>query len=265
MVFKALSIAATGMNAQQTNLEVIANNLANVNTTGYKRATAEFSDLMYAPDRLSSNPQIQNGTGSVDGAYVGFGVQTSSVRRIFAQGGYQETKNPFDLLIAGRGYFRVQKPTGEIFYTRDGTFTPNADGQLVTAHGELLVPNVTVNQEDITKVDIKDNGEVYISTKSDPNPTSPAFQIQLANFVNEAGLEPVGDNLFRQTASSGDPVVGNPSEEGFGSLKQGYLEASNVDPVREITQLISAQRAYEMNSKVIQTADAMSGVVSKLR
>ena len=263
MVLKALSIAAFGMNAQQVNLDVIANNIANVNTTGYKKASAEFSDLIYAPDRLSAVPIMGNGAGAPEGSYVGFGVQTSAVRRIFSQGSYQETKHPFDLMITGRGYFQVQKPNGEIFYTRDGTFTPNADGQLVTQHGEMLIPAITLNQPDITKVTIKENGAVYVSTKADPSPAAPAYQIQLANFINEAGLEPIGDNLFQQTASSGAPTIGDPDSLGLGSIKQGYLEASNVDSVREITQLIAAQRAYEMNSKVVQAADEMSGIVAK--
>lgn len=263
MVLKALSIAATGMNAQQVNLEVIANNIANVNTTGYKRSSAEFSDLMYAPDRLSAVPTTGDSSAVPEGTYVGFGVQTSAVRRILGQGAYQETKHQFDMLIAGNGYFQVQKPTGEIFYTRDGTFTPNAEGQLVTQHGELLIPAVTVNQQDVVSVKINEAGEVYICTKADPAPTAPAGQIQLASFTNEAGLEPVGDNLFKKSASSGDPVVGDPNSLGFGQIKQGYLEASNVDSVREITQLIAAQRAYEMNSKVIQAADQMSSIISK--
>ncbi len=263
MVLKALSIAATGMNAQQVNLEVIANNIANVNTTGFKRASAEFSDLMYAPDRLSAVPTAGTTEAVPEGSYVGFGVQTSAVRRIFGQGSFQETKHQFDMMIAGRGYFQVQKPTGEIFYTRDGTFTPNADGQLVTQHGEMLIPTITLNQQDILKVTINDTGAVYVSTKADPSPQAPAFQIQLASFTNEAGLEPMGDNLFRETSSSGNPTIGDPNSLGFGSIKQGYLEASNVDSVREITQLIAAQRAYEMNSKVVQAADEMSGIVSK--
>lgn len=263
MVLKALSIAATGMNAQQVNLDVIANNLANVNTTGYKKASAEFSDLMYAPDRLSAVPTTGDVNVTPEGTYVGFGVQTASVRRIFGQGAYQETKHSFDLMITGKGYFQVQKPTGEIFYTRDGSFTPNVNGQLVTQHGELLIPTITVDMTKATKVTIDETGKVFIATPDNPAPTTPDFQIQLANFVNEAGLEPVGDNLFKQSSSSGDPVIGDPESLGFGGIKQGYLEASNVDSVRELTQLIAAQRAYEMNSKVIQAADQMSGIVSK--
>lgn len=263
MSLRALSIAATGMNAQQVNLDVIANNIANVNTTGFKRASAEFSDLMYEPDRLSSVAATAEGSAVPEGTYVGFGVQTSGIRHIFAQGALQKTDHPYDMLISGRGYFQVQKPTGEIFYTRDGTFTPDANGQLATPQGYVLIPAVTINQQDVVKVDINESGQVFITTKGNPAPAAPAFQVQLANFVNEAGLQPLGDNLFSATASSGAAVVGDPDTIGFGKIKQGYLEASNVDSVKEITQLIAAQRAYEMNSKVIQAADEMASIVSK--
>lgn len=263
MVMKALSIAATGMNAQQLNLDVIANNIANVNTTSYKRARAEFADLMYSEDRAVGVPATNGGSVVPEGVMVGFGVQATGVRHLHTQGSFLQTDNAYDLLIEGRGYFQVQTPSGERLYTRAGSFTPNENGQLVTQDGNLLVPEVTVDQQDVIKVTINKSGEVFIATKSDPAPTSPAFTLELANFTNEAGLEPVGGNLYRETAASGTAITGHAGDAGFGQINQGYLEASNVDPVKEITELISAQRAYEMNSKVIQASDEMSAIVSK--
>lgn len=263
MVMRSLSIAATGMNAQQLNLDVIANNIANVNTTSYKRARAEFSDLMYSADKMVGIPSASSGGTVPEGVMVGFGVQTAGVRHIHTQGTFLQTDNTYDLLIDGKGYFQVQTPNGETLYTRAGSFTPNENGQLVTQTGNLLTPEITIDQQDLLKVTINKSGEVYISTKSDPDPKSPSFTLELASFTNEAGLEPVGDNLFRETSASGPAITAHADETGMGCIKQGYLEASNVDPVKEITELISAQRAYEMNSKVIQAADEMSAIVSK--
>lgn len=263
MVNKALSIAATGMSAQQLNLDVIANNIANVNTTSYKRARAEFSDLMYSSDRSVGIIDDSSASPVPEGVMVGFGVEATGVRHLHSQGAFVQTDNTYDLLIQGKGYFQIQGPNNEILYTRAGSFTPNENGQLVTQDGNLLIPTVTIDQADVTNVTINKSGEVFIATKSDPSPTSPAFTIELAKFTNEAGLEPVGGNLYRETAASGSAMTGAAGTEGFGKINQGFLEASNVDPVKEITELISAQRAYEMNSKVIQAADEMAAIVSK--
>jgi len=265
MVMRSLSIAATGMNAQQTNLDVIANNIANVNTTGYKRARAEFADLMYTAERMVGVPNAGADTMVPEGAMIGLGVRTAAVRRTHdLQGSYVETGNQLNVLIEGRGYFEIQDANGNTFYTRAGAFNLNADGQLVTLDGNLVQPVITVPDQigKDGKITITRDGRVLYRLDGDAEQTE-LGQLNLINFTNQSGLEPVGDNLFRETAASGAPIVGNPGDENYGVLHQGYLEASNVDPVREITDLIAAQRAYEMNSKVIQTADEMSAVVSK--
>ncbi|HEV7246047.1 MAG TPA: flagellar basal-body rod protein FlgG [Shinella sp.] len=256
---KALAIAATGMNAQQTNLEVIANNIANINTTGFKRARAEFSDLLYQTERAAGVPNRANQSVVPEGAIIGLGVKTAAVRNLHLQGGLTSTGNSFDLALIGRGWFQIEAADGSTLYTRAGAFNTNADGQLVTLDGYTVVPGITV-PADATEVTVSKSGQVYATVAGDQQDLG---QITLANFVNEAGLEPLGENLFRETAASGPANVGAPDEAGFAYIQQNYLEASNVDPVKEITDLISAQRAYEMNSKIIQAADEMAAVVSK--
>jgi flagellar basal-body rod protein FlgG len=258
---KALTIAATGMNAQQLNLEVIANNIANINTTGYKRAKAEFSDLLYQAERTAGVPNSANQSLIPEGAMVGLGVQTAAVRNLHLQGPLTQTGNPYDVAITGRGWFQIQNPAGETLYSRAGAFNINETGQLVTLDGNLVEPNIVV-PVDAIQTTITESGQVFVKM-ADQTQLINLGQLQIANFANEAGLEPLGDNLFRQTEASGDAVVGVPGDPGFGTLKQAYLESSNVDPVKEITDLITAQRAYEMNSKVIQAADEMASVVSK--
>lgn len=258
---KALNIAATGMNAQQLNLEVIANNIANINTTGFKRARAEFSDLLYQTERTAGVPSRANQSIVPEGALVGLGVQTGAVRNLHLQGSFNQTGNPFDVALTGRGWFQIQNPTGETLYTRAGAFNKNADGQLVTLDGNTVEPGITV-PPDAIEITITETGQVFARLQDQVN-LSDLGQLTLANFTNEAGLEPLGGNLYRETDASGGPQVGIPGDPGFGALKQGYLEASNVDPVKEITDLITAQRAYEMNSKVIQAADEMAATVSK--
>ncbi|HEV7310592.1 flagellar basal-body rod protein FlgG [Ensifer sp.] len=258
---KALSIAATGMNAQQLNLEVIANNIANINTTGYKRARAEFSDLLYQTERAQGVPNRSNQAIVPEGAIIGLGVQTAAVRNLHIQGSMVSTGNDYDLALIGRGWFQVETPDGETVYTRAGAFNKNAQGQLVTIDGYTVVPGVTVPQ-DATEIVFTSSGQVMVRIGNDPA-MQEIGQLTIANFVNEAGLEPQGENLFKQTPASGDPIVGTPADPGFAQIKQKYLEASNVDPVKEITDLISAQRAYEMNSKIIQAADEMAATVSK--
>ena len=239
---KALAIAATGMNAQQTNLEVIANNIANINTTGFKRARAEFSDLLYQTERAAGVPNRANQAVVPEGAIIGLGVKTAAVRNLHLQGGLVSTGNSFDLALIGRGWFQIEAADGSTLYTRAGAFNTNADGQLVTLDGYTVVPGITV-PEDATEVTVSKSGQVFATVAGEQQELG---QITLANFVNEAGLEPLA-----------------PDEAGFAYIQQNYLEASNVDPVKEITDLISAQRAYEMNSKIIQAADEMAAVVSK--
>ena len=258
---KALAIAATGMNAQQTNLEVIANNIANINTTGFKRARAEFSDLLYQVERLQGVPNRANQNIVPEGASLGLGVKTAAIRNVHAQGTLTSTGNKFDLALLGSGWFQIETPEGETHYTRAGAFNTNATGQLVTVDGSPVMPAIIVPQ-DAVEVVVNTTGQVFARIAGQID-LQELGQLTLATFANEAGLAPLGDNLFRETAASGPAVVGVPGDAGFATIEQGYLEASNVDPVREITELISAQRAYEMNSKVITAADQMAAVISQ--
>lgn len=258
---RALAIAATGMDAQQTNLEVIANNIANINTTGYKRARAEFTDLLYQTERTQGVPNRANQAIVPEGANIGLGVQTAAVRNIHTQGELVQTGNELDVSLIGRGWFQIESPDGNTLYSRSGAFNKNAEGQLVTIDGYAVVPGITI-PDDASEVVVSRTGVVSARIGNDVDYTD-LGQLTIANFVNEAGLKPLGDNLFAQTAASGEAIVAAPEDPGFAYIKQGYLETSNVDSVKEITDLISAQRAYEMNSKVIQTADEMAQIVSK--
>lgn len=258
---KALAIAATGMSAQQTNLEVIANNVANINTTGFKRSRAEFADLLYQTDRAPGVPNRGGELPVPEGARIGLGVRTIAVRNLHMQGSLQQTSNPLDLAINGEGWFQITGPEGETLYTRSGAFNLGPNGEIVTLDGYEVEPGLAI-PNDATDVVVNKSGEVFASIAGEAEPEL-VGQIALATFPNAAGLEALGDNLFRQTPASGQPDVAFPGEEGRGEVQQGYLEKSNVDPVKEITELISAQRAYEMNSKVIQAADDMAGVVSQ--
>ena len=258
---RALAIAATGMDAQQTNLEVIANNIANINTTGFKRARAEFTDLLYQTERAKGVANRANQAVVPEGANIGLGVQTSAVRNLHLQGELTQTGNDLDVALIGKGFFQIQSTDGTTLYTRAGAFNKNDQGQLVTIDGYEVTPGITIPQGS-TELTISRSGEITAKLPGQATPTT-LGQLTLADFVNEAGLQPIGDNLFQETPASGAAVVGNPDEDGFAYLKQGYLESSNVDPVKEITELISAQRAYEMNSTVITTADEMASIVSK--
>ncbi|MGP9813376.1 flagellar basal-body rod protein FlgG [Rhodopseudomonas sp. NSM] len=258
---RALAIAATGMSAQQLNVEVIANNIANINTTSYKRARAEFTDLFYQIDRMQGVPN-RVGEGAVpEGAKLGLGVRSVAVRKLHMQGTLAQTGNTYDLAVNGRGWFQVAGPNGFTLYTRAGSFNTNADGQLVTADGYTVDPAILIPQGTV-EVTVNESGEVYAKLDGEIAPRQ-IGQLTLANFANQAGLEPLGGNLYKETLASGVPVVGVPGDLGFGKIHQHYLESSNVDPVKEITELISAQRSYEMNSKVIQAADEMASTVSK--
>jgi flagellar basal-body rod protein FlgG len=251
----ALRTAATGMAAQQLNVEVISNNIANMNTVGFKKGRAEFEDLLYQNLEQAGSQSSSSGTIVPTGIQIGAGVKAGSVYRITTQGSPTQTGNALDLAIKGQGYFQVLMPDGSTSYTRAGNFSVNAQGQLVTADGYSVIPQVTIPQGS-TNISISESGQVQVMQPGSTTPQQ-VGQLQLASFFNEAGLQAMGNNLFQQTDASGAPTVGTPDVQGLGSLMQGYTEASNVDPVSEITALIVAQRAYEMNSKVITTADQM--------
>lgn len=258
---RALAIAATGMNAQQLNVEVIANNIANINTTAFKRARAEFTDLLYQSERPAGVPNRGNQEPVPEGAQVGLGVRTAAIRNLHLQGALTSTGNKLDLAINGRGWFQIEGANGETSYTRAGAFNKNANGQVVTLDGNLLQPAITIPQ-DATELVVNETGEVFARVGGQVDPQS-LGQLTLANFANDAGLLPLGGNLYQETTASGAPVVGVPGDPSFGTVEQGYLELSNVDPVREITELITAQRSYEMNSKVIQAVDEMYSTISR--
>ena len=260
---RSLSTGATGMMAQQLNVEVISNNIANMNTTGFKRQRAEFQDLLYQNQRRPGATSSDANTIVPSGIQIGVGVRAAGVYRIHEQGNLTSTGNPYDIAINGKGFFQITLPSGETAYTRAGSFQVNAQGQIVTADGYLLNPNITVPQGALA-VSVDNTGIVEARLAGQAQPQQ-LGQVQLANFVNEAGLEAVGDNLFLETPASGQPQVGNPNTQGIGTLRQGYLETSNVNPVQELTNLITAQRAYDMNSKVITTSDEMLQTTTRLR
>ena len=260
---RSLDIAGTGMQAQQTNVEVISNNIANMTTTGFKRRRAEFQDLIYQNLRRVGSNSSDTGSIVPSGAQVGLGVKTAAIYRINAQGNLQQTSNTLDLAIQGNGYFQVTMPGGETAFTRDGTFGLAPDGTIVTADGYPVQPGLQIPSA-ATGITINTSGQVQVTLNGQTAPQT-VGQLQLALFPNEAGLEAQGDNLYLQTAASGAPVTGNPSTSGFGSMMQGFVETSNVNVVSEITNLITAQRAYEMNSRVITTSDEMMSTLTNLR
>lgn len=260
---RALDIAGTGMQAQQTNVEVISNNIANMSTTGFKRRRAEFQDLIYQNLRRVGSNSSDNGSIVPSGAQIGLGVKTAAIYRITEQGNLQQTGNSLDMAIQGNGYFQVTLPSGEIAYTRDGTFAMAPDGTIVTADGYPVLPGVVVPPNAVS-VSVNGSGQVQATISGQTAPQT-LGQFQLAAFPNEAGLDAQGDNLFLATAAAGNPVTGNPATPGFGSTMQGFIETSNVNIVSEITNLITAQRAYEMNSKVITASDEMLQTLTNLR
>ncbi len=260
---RSLDIAATGLLAQQRNVEVVSNNLANMNTTAYMRRRTEFHDLIYQDLRRVGTTSSDAGTVIPSGVQLGLGVKLAAVYRIHEQGNLEATDNTFDLAVQGKGFFQVTLPSGDTAYTRDGTFQLNADGEIVTHDGFTLEPGITIpnNAIDVT---INESGEVLVKIEGQIA-FSNVGQIQVANFANEPGLSAEGNNLLTETPASGSPTTGNPGDTGFGRILQGFLETSNVNAVEEISNLISAQRAYEMNSKVIQTSDEMMGTLTTLR
>jgi flagellar basal-body rod protein FlgG len=260
---RALSIGATGMMAQQLNVETISNNIANMSTTGYKRQRAEFQDLLYQQERRVGAPTSDAGTELPSGVQLGLGVKTASISRSTGQGTLVKTDNRLDVAMQGEGYFSIELSSGDTAYTRAGFFQLAADGTIVTADGFAVQPNIVV-PADAVDVAISEAGEVFAYFDGQVAPQN-LGQFELATFVNENGLEAIGSSLFKETTASGAPTVGAAGQAGFGTMLQGYLEGSNVNVVAEITNLIQAQRAYEMNSKSIETADQMLQTISQLR
>lgn len=262
-MLRSLDIGATGMLAQQMNVDVISNNIANTTTSGFKRQRAEFHDLIYQNKQRPGATSTDSGTTVPAGMQFGLGVALGSIYRLHEQGTIKVSENPLDLAITGEGYFQIEQPNGDTAYTRSGVFQLNQNGEIVTAQGYRLMPGITV-PDDALDVVINHSGEVLVKQ---PGAVAMANvgQLQLARFVNTGGLEGIGDTLFLETDASGAPMVGNPAEDDFGQIRQGMLENSNVNVVEEITNLITAQRAYEMNSKVITTSDEMLQTVTQLR
>lgn len=256
---QALWIAKTGLDAQQTRMSVIANNLANVNTTGFKRGRAVFEDLLYQNVRqvgAQSSQDAQLPTG----LNLGTGVRTVATEKLFTQGNTIETGNPLDMAIQGRGFFQILLPDGTLAYTRDGSFHTDAQGQMVTSAGNVLQPSITI-PDNATTITIGSDGTVSVTVPGSNTPTQ-VGSVQLADFVNATGLQPIGDNLFLESAASGAAQTGTAGLNGLGTLNQSSVESSNINIVEELVNMIEAQRAYEMNSKAIETADKMLQYVS---
>jgi flagellar basal-body rod protein FlgG len=249
------------MQAQQTNIDTIANNIANVNTTGFKQARAEFQDLLYQNIRPAGTASSASTTFPV-GLQLGLGTRPVATDRIFRQGDMRQTENPLDLVIEGKGFFQVRLPNGELGYTRDGSFHRTAEGILATADGNPLEPQITI-PADADTVTIAKDGTVNVTTAGSST-AQEIGTIQLANFQNPGGLNAMGGNLFSASAASGDPLTGNPGENGLGHVNQGFLEQSNVSVVEEMVNMIVAQRAYEVNSKAVRVADDMLSQINNL-
>jgi flagellar basal-body rod protein FlgG len=260
-MMRSLWIAKTGMEAQQTQLDHISNNLANVSTFGYKRSHAQFEDLIYQNLRQSGAPQTE-GTNLPTGLQVGLGVRPVSSSRTFSQGALQQSENTLDMAVVGNGFFQIQRPDGTTAYTRDGAFKLDANGLIVNNNGETLLPGITV-PPNARAVTIGQDGTVSAVVSGTAAPQT-LGQLQLATFINPNGLDPQGQNLFIETASSGAPQVGNPGTNAIGTVKQGFVETSNVNVVEELVQMITTQRAYELNSKAVQTSDQMLQRLSQL-
>jgi flagellar basal-body rod protein FlgG len=261
-MLRSLQSAATGMEAQQQLIDTLSNNIANVNTTGYKKQRAHFNDLLYQNLRapgLNSN----QGTVAPSGIQVGTGVKLAAIDRIFSEGAIKITQNDTDLMVEGRGFFRVQLQDGNIGYTRDGTFKRSADGRIVTSEGLPMIPEIVIPPNALN-LRVGRDGVVTCSVQGETEPRN-LGQIQVANFVNPAGLNSIGRNLYTMSPSSGEPIVTNPGENGTGAIGQGQVEASNVNIVDEMVQMIVGQRAYELNSKVIKTGDEMLASTNQMR
>jgi len=261
-MLRSLYTAATGMEAQQLKMDVIANNLANTSTTGFKRVRAEFQDLM-SETLQQAIPAGPQGGGQPAPLQVGLGVKTGSTTRDMGPGDLQNTQNPLDFAVEGSGYFRVQLPSGDIAFTRAGNFRVDENGRLVTQHGETIEPAITVPPE-TTALTVKSDGTVYAQLPNKTDPTE-LGQLQITTFTNPAALSAIGHNLFQPTGASGQEIQSKPGEQGSGTIAQGQLEGSNVQAVEEMIDMINTQRSYEMNSKVVQTADQMLQRLTQLR
>jgi flagellar basal-body rod protein FlgG len=259
---RALHTAATGMMAQELNVQVISNNIANMRTTGYKRQRAEFQDLLYEHVRRVGTQTSDQGNQLPAGVELGAGVKTVGTPRLMTQGTLVQTGKDYDVAVRGEGFFQITLPDGRTAYTRDGSFELDSQGRMVTAQGNVLSPGLTIPQNS-TGVTINAQGQVQATIPGSTTPTV-VGQIQLAMFVNKAGLQGMGDNLYLETPASGAPQVGNPNQDAFGNLQQGNLEQANVEAVSEISDLIAAQRAYEMNAKVITATDQMLQSASQM-
>lgn len=260
---KALHIAATGMSAQQMKVDVVSNNLANMSTTGYNARRADFADLHYQQMARPGTLSAADGTVLPTGIQVGLGVRPAAVSVVLAQGNLTATSGDLDVAIEGSGFLEVTMPAGGSAYTRDGSLKRSPDGQIVTSDGYVVAPGITI-PNDARSLSINASGEVYayFANRVDPELLG---QLTLTGFTNEKGLEAIGSNLFLETAASGSPLSGAPGVDGLGTLRQGYLEESSVDPVREVTELIKAQRGYELNAKVITAADQMLSATTQVR
>lgn len=252
---QALHTAATGMRAQEQNVQTVANNISNIRTTGYKKQRAEFQDLLYQDLRRVGSTSSNSGTVVPTGIQIGSGVKFAATSRVLTQGSLEQTQQPLNAAIRGDGYFEIELPDGRTAYTRDGSFERNQNGEIVTLDGYQVAGGITIPQN-ARSITISNDGEVEVVTGNEQTPTN-VGQIELINFVNPGGLEAIGDNLFLETAASGAPQTGTAGEDGLGTILQGFLEGSNVEAVAEISDLISAQRAYELNSRVISAADEM--------
>jgi flagellar basal-body rod protein FlgG len=261
-MMRALYTSATGMTAQQLNMDVVANNLANVNTSGFKRSRVDFQDLLYQSTR-EAGTTVAKGAQVPTGTQAGLGVRSSAIQKLYSQGEFQQTDNPLDVVIEGNGFFQVLTPDGGTAYTRDGSFKMDSQGRIVTSDGYPLQPEITVPAE-AKSVTIGNDGTVSVTLPNQAQPQE-LGQIQIARFLNPAGLSSIGRNLATPTASSGEATTGTPGLDGLGTLAQGMIERSNVKVVEEMVNMIVAQRAYEVNSKGIQTADEMLGIANNLR
>jgi flagellar basal-body rod protein FlgG len=260
-MMRALWTAGAGMMAQQTNIDVISNNLANVNTTGFKKSRVDFEDLLYQTVRTAGSTASQGATLPT-GLQIGHGVKSVSTTKMFTQGDFTNTGNALDLVIEGDGFFQVQMPDGSTAYTRDGAFKMDGEGRIVNSEGYLLQPEISI-PTDATSITIGTDGTVSVTMADDTN--QEIGRIELARFLNPAGLVNVGGNMMKETDASGTAMTGNPGEDGIGTLSQGFLEMSNVKVIEEMVNMIVAQRAYEINSKAIQAADEMLQTANNLR
>lgn len=260
---KALYIASTGMSAQERNVEVISNNIANMRTTGYKRQRAEFQDMLYQSYRPAGSATSESGTIVPVGVEIGSGVRTAATPRVMSQGTVSPTEKELDIAVSGEGFFIIDMPDGRTGYTRDGSFERDPSGQLVNVDGYPLQPGIVI-PDTANELTIAEDGTVQAFLGTSTTPTQ-LGQLQLARFANKAGLKSIGDNLFVETPSSGPAQTGTPNSDGMGGVLQGYLEAANVNSVTEIADLIAAQRAYEMNARVISGADEMMQSTTQLR